>query len=223
MSAVRIAVDGPAGAGKGAVCRAVAQRFQMPYLDTGSIYRAVGLLSIRSGQLDPEKLARAAQVMDYLFKDMGDGSFGAFLGGENVTTELRQEATGERASQVAAMPQVREALLAFQRTYGAGGHRILDGRDVGTVVWPDADLKIFLTASLEERANRRALELQAKGEAVSVQQICDRMAERDARDSGRDHAPMISAADAVVVDTTHLTLEESIEQVVRLVEPLVGG
>ncbi len=220
MSRVVIAVDGPAGAGKGAVCRALAGHYELAYLDTGSIYRAVALLSLRLDTLDSEKLAEAAGGMDYTFRDLGAGQFGAFLDGEDVTAELRQEATGARASQVAALLEVRQALLGFQRAYGDGKSVVLDGRDVGSVVFPEADLKLFLTASLEERARRRALELQQKGEAVSVQQICARMAERDARDSGRSHAPLLAAADAVEVDTTHLTLEESIERVIRLAAPL---
>ncbi|MBF0285979.1 MAG: (d)CMP kinase [Magnetococcales bacterium] len=214
---VIIAVDGPAGAGKGAVCRAVAERFGLAYLETGAIYRAVGLLALRQGVSDEAGLAELARTMPFSFRSVGPGRFGAYLGEEEVTAQLREEAVGEAASKAAALPEVRRALLHFQRGYGGPPGVILDGRDVGTVVWPEADLKIFLTASLEERAKRRALELREKGETASLEEIRQRMAERDARDSSRTHAPLLPATDAVTLDTTPLTLDESIARVTLLV------
>ncbi|MBF0155308.1 MAG: (d)CMP kinase [Magnetococcales bacterium] len=212
-----VAVDGPAGAGKGAVCRAVAGRFGLAYLETGSIYRAVGLLALRQGLTDPDAVAAAAATMKFTFRRVEASIYQAFLDEENVTTALRQEEVGIAASWYAALPQVRAALLQFQRHYGAPGAAILDGRDVGTVVHPHATLKIFLTASLDERAKRRFQELQQAGEAVNFQKILAQMAERDARDSGRTHGPLVPAANAVRIDTTHLTLEQSIDRVVGLV------
>ncbi|MBF0215095.1 MAG: (d)CMP kinase, partial [Magnetococcales bacterium] len=161
-----VAVDGPAGAGKGAVCRAAATRLNLAYLETGALYRAVGLIAWREGVSEAAQLAAIAARMPFAYRALEGGRYGAFLGEEEVTLALRDEAVGQAASRAAAVPEVRQALLGFQRRYGAGADLILDGRDVGTVVWPDADLKIFLTASLEERARRRALELQARGEAV---------------------------------------------------------
>ncbi|MBF0125800.1 MAG: (d)CMP kinase, partial [Magnetococcales bacterium] len=149
-----------------------------------------------------------------------DGGYGAFLGEEEVTLALRGEEVGQAASRVAALPGVRKALLAFQRRYGAGRDVILDGRDVGSVVWPDADLKIFLTASLEERAKRRALELQERGEAVNLEELIRSMAERDARDAGRPLAPMQPAVGAILVDTTALSLALSQEKVNNLIAAL---
>ncbi|MBF0627719.1 MAG: (d)CMP kinase [Magnetococcales bacterium] len=219
---VVVAVDGPAGAGKGAVCRAAAVRFGLAYLETGALYRAVGLIAARAGQEDPESLARAAATMPFAYRALGEGRYGAFLGEEEVTLALRAEAVGQMASRVAALPEVRAALLGFQRRYGHGQNLILDGRDVGSVVWPDADLKIFLTASLEERARRRAWELQARGEAVNLTELISRMAERDARDAGRAHAPMEAAPGALVVDTTELTLEASCQAVIDRIAPLLG-
>jgi CMP/dCMP kinase len=218
-----VAVDGPAGAGKGAVCRGVASRFAFSYLDTGSIYRGVALLSLQKNVEDAEALGRLAANMPFEFRAMAGQGFRAFLAGEDVTATLREERVGRRASHVAAVPQVRAALLTFQRRYGGEANIILDGRDTGTVVWPDADLKLFLTASLEERAKRRALELQDRGETVSFDEIRDKIAERDARDSGRAHAPLAPAPDAQHVDTTFLTLDQSIETVVALVNKLVGN
>ncbi len=213
-----VAVDGPAGAGKGAVCRAVANRLSLTYLETGALYRAVALITLREGiDDDAAAIADRAATMPFSYRATGDGGFGAFLGGEDVSAGLREERVGQTASRVAAIPAVRTALLGFQRRYGGTTNLILDGRDVGTMVWPDADLKIFLTASLEARAKRRALELQERGEAVRFAEIRQAMAQRDAKDSGRTHAPMAAAADAVLVDTTHLTLDQSIETVENLV------
>lgn len=218
-----VAVDGPAGAGKGAVCRAVAQQCGFHYLDTGALYRAVSLLSRQKETTDPQTLARLAADMAFTFRVAADGTFRAFLDGLDVSEALRAEEVGGRASQVASVAEVRHALLTFQRRYGDGQDTILDGRDTGTVVWPDADLKLFLTASLEERAKRRALELQQKGEPVSFASVRDKIAERDQRDSQREEAPLRQAADAVRLDTTHLTLEESIHTVVGMVQKVVGN
>lgn len=213
-----VAVDGPAGAGKGAVCRAAARHCHLAYLETGALYRALGLLAQRENLQTPQELAHRAAHMPFSYRTTGTGTFQAFLGEEEVTTTLREENIGQAASQVAALPAVRTALLAFQRQYGQGQHLILDGRDVGTVVWPDADLKIYLTASLEERANRRLRELQGLGKNAVFESIYADMAQRDQRDAGRADAPLKPAADAILVDTTPLTLTESIDHVIRLIE-----
>ncbi|MBF0309173.1 MAG: (d)CMP kinase [Magnetococcales bacterium] len=221
MSRLVIAVDGPAGAGKGSVCRAVAHHFGFDYLDTGTLYRAVALLMLERNWPEEESLlAEAASHLDFRFESRNADEFRAFLEGRDVSDNLREERVGEAASRVAAMPAVRQALLTFQRHYGGERDLILDGRDVGTVVFPEAPLKVFLTASLEARAERRALELQERGETASLSGVYARMAARDARDSGRSHAPLLPAADAVVVDTTLLTREQSILQVVKLVQAL---
>lgn len=217
-----VAVDGPAGAGKGAVCRAAARCFGLRYLETGALYRAVGLLALQQTIKIPAALAEAAAVMPFAFRQRADGEYGAFLGEEEVTLALRAEEVGQAASKVAALPGVRKALLGFQRRYGEGDALILDGRDVGSVVWPDADLKIFLTASLEERAKRRSLELQARGEAVNLTELIANMAERDNRDAGRTHAPMEPALGAIVVDTTALTLAQSQEIVNNRIAELMN-
>lgn len=217
-----VALDGPAGAGKGTVCRAVARRCGLAYLDTGSIYRAVGLLSLEKGLEKGKDIANVASSMDFSFRLLENNEYHAFLNGVDVSRQLREERVGEQASKVSALPEVRAALLDFQRAYGGAENAILDGRDVGTVVFPDAGLKIFLTASLEERAKRRALELQAREETVSLSEIRQRMAERDARDAGRTHAPMAHAEDAVIIDTSDLSPQEASERVVNLVLNMVG-
>ncbi|MBF0461084.1 MAG: (d)CMP kinase [Magnetococcales bacterium] len=213
-----VAVDGPAGAGKGAVCRAAATECHLAYLETGAIYRALGLLALQEQIEHPEALAQRAVTMPFSYRALGAGRFRAFLGTEDVTDALRTEAIGQAASRIAALPAVRTALLAFQRRYGDGQHVILDGRDVGTVVWPDADLKIYLTASLEERAKRRVRELQELGKNASFPEIYAAMAERDQRDAGRADAPLKPATDAIQLDTTRLTLTQSVDYVVGLVK-----
>ena len=139
-----------------------------------------------------------------------------------MTDNLREEAIGQIASKIAGLSPVRTALLAFQRSYGAGQNIILDGRDVGTVVWPDADLKIYLTASLQERAKRRAFELQTRGENANLPQIYARMAERDKRDAERAHAPLKPASDAIQVDTTFMNLAQSIKVIASHIEARIN-
>jgi len=191
-----IALDGPAAAGKGTLARSLAQQLNLAYLDTGSLYRATGLAVLRAGgdPADPKAAEAAARALDPAQYDPAD---------------LRQEAAGAAASQVAAIPAVRAALLDFQRHFahhppaGKAG-AVLDGRDIGTVVCPEADIKIFVTASLEERSRRRVKELRDKGETVIEARVFADMAARDARDSGRDAAPLKAADDAFVLDTSAL-------------------
>ncbi|MBF0123800.1 MAG: (d)CMP kinase [Magnetococcales bacterium] len=208
-----IAVDGPAGSGKGSVCRAVAQRFGMAYLDTGLVYRALALHAIRHGVDDWQQLVGYAATLPLNFVQSA-----AWLDGEEVTLALRDEAVGQRASLLSAVPSIRAALLDFQRGYGGDRDAIFDGRDVATVLFPEACLKLFITADLAVRAQRRALELQLRGEDVSLDDVRFRMSERDARDAARSHAPLTVAPDAVVIDTTHLTLEQTMTRVMGEVE-----
>ena len=229
-----ITVDGPAGAGKGSVCRALADRLPLAYLETGALYRALGLLALREegGFPSESMLAHWAASMPFTFRvvaphgageprsfEGGGGKWHAFLADERVTDLLREENVGQAASRVAAMPSVRQALMAFQRRYGGGDDLILDGRDVGTVVWPDADVKIYLTASLAERAKRRALELQRSGANGSFPRVLAGMMARDERDRRRSHAPLVSAPDAIQVDTTGLTLVQAVQAVASHLPP----
>ncbi|MEO5378474.1 MAG: (d)CMP kinase [Magnetococcus sp. DMHC-6] len=216
-----VAVDGPAGSGKGTVCRAVASRLGFEYLDTGAIYRAVALSALRQSITDPDALIKMIQKLNFKFQSVAPMRYHAFLNDEDVTDTLREERVGQMASQVATIESVREALLEFQRRYGGDHSVILDGRDVGTVVFPEADLKIFMTASLEERAKRRALELQQAGKTVNFLEIQDRMQERDERDAERQCAPLRPAPDAKMVDTTRLTPEECTHQVIQFITMLI--
>ena len=189
-----VAIDGPAAAGKGTLARRLAQALGVAYLDTGLLYRAVGRRVLLSAG-DPGDAAAAARGAAALRpEDLARG-------------DLRGPEADRAASQVAAVPAVRAALLAFQRGFGAGRGAVLDGRDIGTVVFPEARAKLFVTASPEARARRRWLELRARGEAVAVEAVAAEMAARDARDAARAVAPLRPADGAVVIDTTEMDAE----------------
>ena len=206
-----IAIDGPAGAGKSSVARAAAERLGFTYLDTGAMYRAVACRA-ETGGADPVEVARSSQL------ELGER---VRVDGEDVTERIREPWVSEAASRVSADPGVREALVAQQRRILEQGDWVAEGRDIGTVVAPDADVKVFLTASPEERARRRATELGADLEVVLREQ-----AMRDERDRSREHAPLAPAVDAVPVDTTGHSLEEVVDQIVTLAveaKELQGG
>ncbi len=194
-----IAIDGPAGAGKSTVARAVADRLGFAYLDSGAMYRCVGLLSLSQPAASPGHLARTARI------ELGER---IVLDGRDVTEAIRTPEVSRAASHVAADADVRKALVAKQRELTARGNWVVEGRDVGTVVAPDADLKIFLTASPEERARRRAVELSLDTHAVLAEQ-----SRRDERDSTREHSPLRAAADARELDTTGLTAPEVVARI----------
>src|SRR5271168_882374 len=201
-----IAIDGPAGAGKSTVARALARRLSFTYLDSGAMYRCVALLSLAAPGAAPAELAEAARI------ELGAG-LGArvLLDGRDVSAEIRSPEVSEAASRVAADPGVRAALVSSQRALIAGGDWVAEGRDIGTVVAPDAELKVFLTASPEERARRRAAELGADAGTVLAEQAL-----RDERDSTRKHSPLAAAPGAVVLDTSGLTVEDVVERIARL-------
>ena len=201
-----IAIDGPAASGKGTIARLVARQFEVPVLDTGLLYRAVARDTAARGRPldDPAAAEAAARSLD---PDTLDDS------------ALRGASAGEGASMVARIPGVRAALLDFQRAFAAQpGGAVLDGRDIGTVVCPDADVKIFVTASAEVRARRRFLELQGRGEEVSYEVVLKDIVDRDERDASRADAPMKAAADAVLVDTSELGIEEAFAAALRVIE-----
>jgi cytidylate kinase len=200
---VLIAIDGPAGAGKSTIARKVAATLGFTYLDSGAMYRCVALLSLASPERSPGDLARAAHI------EPGER---VLLDGRDVSEAIRTPEVSEAASRVAADPQVREAMVARQRDLIADGDWVAEGRDIGTVVAPEAELKVFLTASPEERARRRAVEVGADPKTVLAEQTL-----RDERDSTREHSPLMRAPGAVVVDTTGLSVQEVIEQIVSRV------
>jgi cytidylate kinase len=214
-----IAVDGPSGAGKSSSSRLLAERLGYRYVDTGALYRVVGLLAVEKGVAadDVEQLANLCAQLPLRFVPLADG-IRILLGDRDITTAIRQPAVSQMASKVSAQPLVRQRLLDVQRTLGAGGGVVMEGRDIGTVVFPEADVKFYLDASPEVRGRRRYSELQQQGVSTKLDTTIQEMAERDQRDSTRAHAPLQQAADAVGIDTTTLSLEEVVSLMVRTVQ-----
>jgi cytidylate kinase len=202
-----IAIDGPAGAGKSTVARALARRLGFTYLDSGALYRCVALVALAAPAEEPARLARAARI------ELGER---VLLDGRDVTEEIRTLEVSEMASRVASDPAVREALVALQRELVSRGDMVAEGRDIGTVVAPGAQLKVFLIADPAERARRRAGELGLDHGAV-----LEELRQRDQRDSEREHSPLRAARDAVRLDTTGLSVEQVVERIVALAQPTV--
>jgi len=214
-----ITVDGPSGAGKGTISRILAKKLGFHYLDSGALYRILGIAAQRH-QVDTSNnkgLMTLAEHMDIRFDSSETGDIKALLEGEDITQEMRTEDTGALASLVASHPQVRSALLKRQRMFATEPGLIADGRDMGTIVFPDAVLKIYLTASIEERAKRRYKELLAKGEDVSLRGLIEQVRTRDERDMSRDASPLIPAKDAIELDTSEQTIQEVTDTVLNLV------
>lgn len=210
-----VALDGPAGAGKSTMARAAAKRLQFVYVDTGAIYRTIAF-AVLQNHIDPADAAAVAALLPTLSLSMrwAQDAQHMLLGGEDVTDRIRQPEISRCASHISAQSAVRDFLLETQRAAARENSVIMDGRDIGTVVLPDADVKIFLTASAEVRAKRRFLEL---GGAESYEAVLRDMTERDWRDTHREIAPLRQAQDAVVLDTSELTLDESIETLVHII------
>jgi cytidylate kinase len=218
MSVPVIAIDGPSASGKGTIAKRVAQALGYHYLESGALYRLVGLLALRQDLADEGALARAAEEMDVIFQ--GDE---ILLEDEDVSPHVRHEAVGNRASEVARMPAVRQALLARQRAFREPPGLVADGRDIGTVVFPDAALKIFLTASPEVRAERRYKQLIEKGISANLRALSRDLAERDARDANRPVAPLVPAPDSQVLDSSALSIDEVAERILSLYRERSSG
>ncbi len=218
-SVISVAIDGPAGAGKSTVSRAAAKEIGFIYVDTGALYRAVGVNALRNGIDTKDKQAVAASLsgisVDLVFEN---GEQKVLLNGENVSSEIRTPPASMAASDVSAVPEVRAFLFDLQRDIAARNSCIMDGRDIGTVVLPHARVKIFLTASAEERATRRYKELIEKGTQVEYKDVLDELIQRDYNDSHREIAPLKPAEDSVLLDTTGMSLEESINEIIRIIK-----
>lgn len=221
---ISVAIDGPSGAGKSTVSRSVASKFNFIYVDTGALYRTIGLAAHRKG-LDTKDKPSIIGILPELnieLKYNEQGEQRMYLNGEDVSADIRLPEISMCASNVSAMPEVREYLMDMQRQMAKRYDVIMDGRDIGTVILPDADVKIFLTASAEERANRRYKELVAKGINTSIEEVLEDMKKRDAQDSGRKTAPLKPAEDAVLLDTSDMSFEESVAAACKLITEKTG-
>ncbi len=221
---ISVAVDGPAGAGKSTICRRAAQRLGFVYVDTGALYRAIGLFVLRRGA-DPSNADAVERLLEGVTLDLRfeAGEQQVLLDGENVTGQIRTPEVSMAASGVSAIPAVREFLFETQRRLAREHNVVMDGRDIGTVVLPDATVKIFLTAPLKVRARRRLLELEEKGEPVDFDTVCREMEQRDYNDSHRSVAPLRQADDALLLDNGALTLDESVERMLELISGHTAG
>jgi len=218
MVKIRVAIDGPGGAGKSTMAKALSRACGLHYVDTGAIYRTVGLAALRAGlePSDGEGVPAILRELDVQVRYEGEEQH-MLLNGEDVTGMIRTPEISAAASAVSALPEVRAFLLQTQRDLAAKGGVVMDGRDIGTVVLPEAELKVFLTASPEERARRRFLELREKGIDQPYEEVLREMNERDQRDSTRAVAPLRPAEDAVMLDSSELTPEQVLERLVALV------
>ena len=215
-----ITIDGPSGSGKGTVSRMIADKLSFNYLDSGALYRLLTIAASRR-KVDTNEvtaLSMLAEHMDIRFITSADGQFKALLEEEDVTNEMRTEDTGVHASKIAAYNEVRGALLKRQRSFACGEGLIADGRDMGTVVFPEADLKIYLTASIDERANRRYKELIEKGEDVSLRALAEQVRARDEGDMNREVSPLVAAEDAIELDSSLMSAKEVLETVLHIID-----
>ena len=213
-----LTIDGPSGSGKGTISRAVAERLGWHYLDSGALYRAVGLAAAWEGLdlSDPEAVAQCAARTEIRFETQGAGEPHVIVNGKDATRQRRTETAGAAASAIAAIPEVRAALKDRQRAFRQLPGLVADGRDMGTVIFPEAPYKVFLTASAEDRAKRRYKQLKEKGVSVNLAGLLNEIAARDERDAGRAVAPLKPAEDAVIVDSTGTPITEVIERVLAV-------
>ena len=212
-----VAIDGPAGAGKSTIAKRIARRLGYIYVDTGAMYRAMAYYLIQNqvDAADQEEIAAACQHADISICYQ-DGEQVVLLNGENVNAYLRTEAVGNMASVSSVVPEVRKKLVELQQKLARETNVVMDGRDIGTVVLPDADVKVYLTASVETRAKRRFLELQEKGEPADLAKIAADIEDRDYRDMHRDISPLRQAEDATLVDSSDMTIDQVVERILEL-------
>jgi CMP/dCMP kinase len=219
---ITIAIDGFSSTGKSTVAKQLAKELGYVYVDTGAMYRAVTLYAMRKNFVDKQgcnavALVKELKLISLKFIFNADAGFAEmYLNGENVEKEIRQMEVSQYVSKVAAIPEVRQMLVAQQQEMGKEKGIVMDGRDIGTVVFPDAELKIFMTATAEERAQRRFRELQERGEAVTYKEVLVNVQERDHLDTTRDDSPLVKADDAIEIDNSHLTLSGQFEKILEL-------
>ena len=213
-----IAIDGPAGAGKSTIAKAVARELGYVYIDTGAMYRAVGLFCLDQAiaLTDEARVSEAVRDIDITIAYDEEGAQQAFLNGANVSTRIRTQQVGDAASAVSQYPAVREKMVKLQQSLAEHTSVVMDGRDIASKVLPHADTKIYLTASVEERARRRANELREKGETCDIAEVEAEIRARDDRDMHRQHSPLIQVPEAVLVDSSTLTIDETIDRILEI-------
>lgn len=213
-----IAIDGPAGAGKSTIAKAVARELGYVYIDTGAMYRAVGLFCLDEAiaLTDEACVSEAVRDIDITIAYDEEGAQQVFLNGANVSTRIRTQQVGDAASTVSQYPAVREKMVKLQQSLAEHSSVVMDGRDIASKVLPNADTKIYLTASVEERARRRANELREKGEACDIAEVEAEIRARDDRDMHRQHSPLIQVPEAVLVDSSTLTIDETIDRILEI-------
>ena len=212
-----IAIDGPAGSGKSTTAKIVAERLGYTYLDTGAMYRALTYYALENkiNPADEKKLAEIAEQLPLEFRRKDGGNF-VYLNGQDISSEIRTPEVTKNVSEVSAHLLVRQAMVAKQKEFGKNGSIVAEGRDTTTIVFPDADLKIYMDASVKERARRRLLDLSNMGIESDLSEQEQEISRRDDYDSGREHSPLTRAEDAMVIDTTNLTIEEQVKRIVEL-------
>lgn len=221
MRKIIIAIDGPAGSGKSTTARLLAQKLGYLYIDTGAMYRAVTLFWLRSG-LPLESTSIESILLKIILElKQKDDYLYVYLNGIDVTKEIRFPEVTQYVSPISAIPSVREFLVNLQREYGKDGGVVLDGRDIGTVVFPNAHLKVFLTADIDERVRRRMQELKEKGFDIDAVDVRKQILERDRIDSSREHSPLRKAEDAILLDTTNLTIDEQVQKIYKLAKKII--
>jgi len=224
-SSIIIALDGYSSCGKSTTARLAAKQLGYAYIDTGAMYRAVTLHFLRNhiSITNPRAIRKALDTIDISFRhNIEQKSNDTFLNGMNVEEEIRRMYVSERVSEVSAVAEVRHAMVAQQQKMGRGKSIVMDGRDIGTVVFPEAELKIFMTADLLMRAQRRQAELLAKGDMVDLPEIVANLQKRDHIDTHREESPLRQAEDALLIDNTHMTVDEQVETVIRLADERIG-
>lgn len=221
MKTINIAIDGPAGAGKSSIAKAVSAQLGYIYVDTGALYRTIALF-VNENNIPDEEIEKNLEKAEVSLKFI-DGTQRVFLGDRDVSELIRTPEISMAASRTSAIPAVRAHLLELQKKIARENNILMDGRDIGTVILPDADVKIFLTASAEERANRRYRELSEKPDCPSYEEILKDIIQRDYNDSHRETAPLKQAEDAILVDTTGMNLEESSAEIIRIIHKKIGG
>ena len=215
---IKVAVDGPSGSGKSTLAKKIAGELGLVYVDTGALYRAVGLYAARAG-VDPAVSSQVTALLPQIQLSLGYTKEGqrVVLNGEDVSAQIRTSQAAVYASKVSAIPAVRKFLLEIQKKMASKGNVVMDGRDIGTVIMPDADVKLFLEASPAQRAHRRYLELQAKGERVTEEEVLDAVLQRDRADSTREIAPAVPAEDAIFIDNSQLDAEQTLSRALEII------